>query len=249
MRDEPTWQPLRDLLRQMADEDRSASFWLRDDDAIEPTPALDQLLELTARFSVPLGLAVIPAFTGQPLVDRLRDERHTTVLVHGWSHVNHTIGPGKKCELGPDRPAAEVLGQLGDGFNKLQTLYPTRFAPMLVPPWNRVDAALLPHLPALGFRAASVYGKADRQSPIGLVNTHVDIIDWVGTRSCRPESELVALVIAELQNRLAGNDEPIGVLTHHLVHDQSCWDFMTKLFEATEDSAAVRWHRAGELIA
>ena len=248
MGDEPIWQPLHDLLQRIAEEGRNVAFWLRDDDAIEPTPALDRLLELTSRFAVPLGLAVIPAFTGRPLVDRLRDESHTTVLVHGWSHENHAAGRGKKCELGGERPQDVVLGELRDGLDKLKTLYPAQLEPMLVPPWNRVAKALLPQLPASGFKAISVYGEAERQSPIKLVNTHVDIMDWVGTRGCRPHSELVAVLMAELERRISGSDEPIGVLTHHLVHDDACWDFMAKLFEATAGSGAVRWHRVRELM-
>lgn len=248
MGDEPIWQPLRDLLQRIAEEGRNVAFWLRDDDAIEPTPALDRLLELTARFAVPLGLAVIPALTGRPLVDRLRDESHTSLLVHGWSHENHAAGRGKKCELGGERPQDVVLGELRDGLDKLKMLYPAQLEPMLVPPWNRVAKALLPQLPASGFKAISVYGEAERQSPIKLVNTHVDIMDWVGTRGCRPHSELVAVLMAELERRISGSDEPIGVLTHHLVHDDACWDFMAKLFEATAGSGAVRWHRVRELM-
>jgi hypothetical protein len=248
MRDEMTWQPLRDALERMTDANHSACLWLRDDDAIEPSPALDRLLDLTRRASVPLSLAVIPAYTGEALADRLDVETHASVTVHGWSHENHAADHGKKRELGPDRPAEIVLGELRDGFGKLQALYPTRLDPVLVPPWNRIDAALLPQLPALGFRAVSVYGAADGDSPIGLINTHVDIMDWLGTRGCRPHAELVALLVAELEARIAGSDEPIGLLTHHLVHDEACWDFMARLFAVTAESHAVRWHPLRDLL-
>lgn len=248
MRDELTWQPLRDALQRMTDASRSARLWLRDDDAIEPTPAVDRLLDLTRQASVPLCLAVIPAFTGAALAGRLQAEAHTSVTVHGWSHENHAAGHGKKRELGADRPPEIVLGELRDGFDKLQALYPIRLDPVLVPPWNRIDAALLPQLPALGFRAVSVYGAANSESPIALVNTHVDIMDWLGARGCRPHAELVGLLVSELESRIAGSDEPIGLLTHHLVHDEACWDFMAKLFEATADSHAVRWLPLRDLL-
>lgn len=248
MGDELIWQPLRDVLQRMTAANRQARLWLRDDDAIEPTPALDRLLDLTRQASVPLSLAVIPAFTGVPLADRLQAENHTSVTVHGWSHENHAGDRGKKRELGPDRPSAVVLGELRDGFDKLQALYATRLDPVLVPPWNRIDAALLPPLSALGFRAVSVYGEADIDSPIKQINTHVDIMDWLGTRGCRPHGELVAQLVVELEVRLAGSDEPIGLLTHHLVHDDACWDFMEKLFEATAGAQAVRWHPLRDLL-
>lgn len=247
MRDEMTWQPLRDGLQRMAGAGRRATFWLRDDDAIEPTPALERLLDLTRRASVPLSLAVIPAFTGEPLADRLGDERHAAVTVHGWSHENHAGDRGKKRELGPDRPGTVVLQELHAGFDKLQRLYPARLDPVLVPPWNRIDKALLPQLPPLGFRAVSVYGSADASAPIRMINTHVDIMDWT-TRRCRPHGELVALLVAELEARIDGSDEPIGLLTHHLVHDDACWNFMARLFEATAEGGAVGWHPLRDLL-
>lgn len=248
MGDELTWQPLRDALQRMVDTNRHARLWLRDDDAVEPTPALDRLFNLTRQAGVPLSLAVIPAHTGPALAARLQAEVHTSVTVHGWSHENHAAAEGKKRELGPDRPAEVVLAELHIGFDKLQSLYPTRLEPVLVPPWNRVDPSLLPRLPGLGFRAVSVYGQADGESPIAQVNTHVDIMDWLGTRGCRPHGELVSLMVRELESRGAGGAEPIGLLTHHLVHDQACWDFLARLFEVTAGSDAVRWHPLGDLL-
>ena len=90
------------------------------------------------------------------------------------------------------------LAELRAGLEKLQNLYPAKLQPVLVPPWNRIDAALLPRLAALGFRAVSVYGEA-QVGPIGLINTHVDIMDWTGTRGCRPHAELVGLLVGELE--------------------------------------------------
>jgi hypothetical protein len=248
MGDELTWQPLRDCLERLTDANRSAKLWLRDDDAIESTPALDRLLDLTRRASVPLSLAVIPAFTGAALAERLQAETHARVTVHGWNHENHAAGRGKKRELGPDRPAVVVLGELRAGFDKLQTLYPTQLDPVLVPPWNRIDAALLSQLEPLGFSAVSVYGEAKADSPIRSINTHVDIMDWLGTRGGRPHAELVELLVVEIERRIAGSNEPIGLLTHHLVHDDACWDFMAKLFEATAESPAASWHSASDLL-
>jgi hypothetical protein len=248
MGNEPTWQPLRAILERMADSGRSARLWLRDDDAIEPTQALERLIDITQQAGVPLSLAVIPAFTDKPLADRLGTTPRISVAVHGWSHENHGAGQGKKRELGADRPGAVVLGELRAGFDKLQGLYPTRLDPVLVPPWNRIDAALLSQLPPLGFRAVSVYGAA-KGGAIQQVNTHVDIMDWHGTRGCLPDEELVGLLVAELERRMAGSDEPVGLLTHHLVHDEAAWDFMARLFAVTAESKAVRWHRLGDLLA
>lgn len=248
MTDRMTWEPLRHELDRWQAAGRVARFWLRDDDAVEPTPALERLLALTDENEVPLTLAVIPGLTGAALAARLAKEADVTVAVHGWSHRNHAGPDGKKQELGGERPAEAVLGELREGLLLLERLHPARFLPLLVPPWNRIYAALIPALPALGFAALSVYGRAKQGGPVPLLNTHVDIIDWQGTRGGRSEAELVAELVTELADRFAGSDEPIGVLTHHLVHDAAAWDFLSALFAETGRHPAIRWSQAAVLL-
>ncbi|MGO6755867.1 polysaccharide deacetylase [Rhizobium leguminosarum] len=248
MTDRMAWDPLRRELDRWQAAGRVARFWLRDDDAVEPTLALEMLMALAGENEVPLMLAVIPGLTGEALAVRLGEEADVAVAVHGWSHKNHAGLKAKKQELGGERPAELVLGELGEGFRLLQRLHPARFLPVLVPPWNRIDAALIPALPALGFAALSVYGRAKQDGPMPLLNTHVDIIDWHGTRGGRSEAELVTELVAELRDRFAGSEEPIGVLTHHLVHDVAAWDFLSALFAVTGGHPAVRWSSASELL-
>ncbi|AXA45170.1 polysaccharide deacetylase family protein [Rhizobium leguminosarum] len=242
------WDPLRRELERWQAAGRVAQFWLRDDDAVEPTPALETLMALASENEVPLMLAVIPCLTGEALARRLEEEIAVAVAVHGWSHTNHAGPEAKKQELGGERPADVVLGELSEGFQLLQRLHPARFLPVLVPPWNRIDAALIPALPGLGFAALSVYGRAQQGGPVTLLNTHVDIIDWHGTRGGRSEAELVAELVAELRDRFAGSNEPIGLLTHHLVHDAAGWNFLSALFSVTGRHPAVRWSSALELL-
>ncbi|MBA1347159.1 polysaccharide deacetylase family protein [Rhizobium sp. WYCCWR 11146] len=248
MTDWIAWDPLHHELDRWQAADRVARFWLRDDDAVEPTQALETLMALACQSEVPLTLAVIPGLTGEALAARLVEDAAVAVAVHGWSHTNHAGPERKKQELGGDRPADVVLGELGEGFRLLQRLHPARFLPVLVPPWNRIDAALIPALPGLGFAALSVYGRAKQDGPMPLLNTHVDIIDWHGTRGGRSEADLVAELVAELRHRFAGSDEPVGVLTHHLVHDAAAWDFLSALFAVTGRHPAVRWSPASELL-
>ncbi|OAV49234.1 polysaccharide deacetylase [Rhizobium sp. WYCCWR10014] len=248
MTDAIAWDPLRRELDRWQAAGRVARFWLRDDDAVEPTQALETLIALARQSEVPLTLAVIPGLTGEALAVRLAEETSVTVAVHGWSHTNHAGPQAKKQELGGDRPAEVVLGELGEGFRLLQRLHPARLVPVLVPPWNRIDPALIPALPGLGFAALSVYGRAKQGGPMPLLNTHVDIIDWHGTRGGRSEAELVVELVAELRDRFAGSDEPVGVLTHHLVHDTAAWDFLSALFATTGRHPAVRWSPASALL-
>jgi|AraplaMF_Col_mLB_1032019.scaffolds.fasta_scaffold00023_85 hypothetical protein len=242
------WAPLRVELGRWQASGKTARFWLRDDDAIEPTPALEQLLKLTSDAKVPLTLAVIPASTGEPLTARLAEERHVLVALHGWSHTNHAGPDEKKQELGAHRAPDIVLGELRDGYAILQRLFGSQFISILVPPWNRINSALIGELPAFGLEVLSVYGAAKAESPIRLLNTHVDIMNWHGIRGGRPHDELVADVVKELRARFDDDAEPIGILTHHLVHDQTAWAFLSDLMAETSAHPAVDWKTAAALV-
>lgn len=238
---------LKARLDALAANGRIVQFWLRDDDAVEPTPALDQLLSLTRRFRVPLALAVIPEPTGEALADHLLQQEHVTVTVHGWSHQSYASPGEKKRELGLHRPASVVLGELKQGLDKLRVLHGPRLQPMLVPPWNRIDAALLPALPDLGYQALSVFGREDRALPLSCLNTHVDVMDWRGTRGGRDADVLFAETtgwLSEECERLGA----IGILTHHLVHDAAVWRFLERLFALTSGHPACRWMGVAELL-
>ncbi|ATN37575.1 polysaccharide deacetylase (plasmid) [Rhizobium sp. ACO-34A] len=230
---------LLDALNKAATAGERVQLWLRDDDAVEPTPALDRLFALTTAHAVPVTLAVIPENTGTPLSERLADEPHALVAVHGWSHRNYAPAGEKKQELGCHRPAETVLGELQAGFDKLVALHGSRFRPILVPPWNRISDDLLPSLSSIGFTSLSVFGKERSSSPIPLVNTHVDVMDWHGTRGGRPADVL----FGELADWIVRDDRPpvIGVLTHHLVHDEAVRSFLEELFEATSRHPGCVW--------
>lgn len=230
---------LRNAIDTVAAQGRKVRLWLRDDDAVEPTEALDRLLELTHEHMVPVTLAVIPKDTGTPLIRRLDKAPHSSVALHGWSHHNYASAAEKKQELGLQRTAPVVLAELKEGFDKLAALYSARFIPMLVPPWNRIAPALLPELPSLGLKLLSVFGKEQPTSPIPLVNTHVDIMDWHGTGGGRPADAL----FAELAGWIGREDAPpmIGILTHHLVHDAAAWAFLKALLAITATHPACEW--------
>ncbi|RYE62852.1 MAG: polysaccharide deacetylase, partial [Oxalobacteraceae bacterium] len=77
---------LRLALDRLADNGRRIDFWLRDDDAVEPTEQLAKLATMADAFSVPATLAVIPEMTGADLASYLDTQPHLDVAVHGWSH-------------------------------------------------------------------------------------------------------------------------------------------------------------------
>lgn len=248
------WQLLVDELDRVHARGRKVDFWLRDDDAIEPSGALDRLLSLAAGRAVPVTLAVPPEPATDALARRLAGLADIGVTVHGWAHRNHAPPDVKKQELGSHRPQEVVVDELRRGVERLRSLFPEHFVPMLVPPWNRIDAALLQRLPEVGFSALSVFGP-EKPSPFPLINTHVDVMDWRGTRGCREHSLIVADIVARMR-QVCGDIEgaedqrgrTVGLLTHHLVHDEAVWDFLDGLFSVTSGHPACRWRRTGDLI-
>jgi hypothetical protein len=227
----------------------TAPFWWRDDDAVASTPALDRLLELAE--GAPLGLAVIPGEAQAELARSLAAYDHVAVLQHGWRHINHA-GPGeKKSEFGGSRPLSQRLDDLAAGRERLSALFGDRALPILVPPWNRIGEDLIPHLPGLGFRglsmsASSPRGRRNALPPdAGLreVHIHVDVIDWHGGRGFIGDDEALASILRQLRDRRVHHvQEPIGVLTHHLVQDAATDDFLSRLI------AVLRRHRAARLV-
>lgn len=242
------WQALAAELARWREAGRMPRFWLRDDDAVEPTESLDRLVGLTRTFDVPLALAVIPAHTGEPLAQYLSRERHVVVAVHGWSHANHAPEGAKKQELGPHRAAEQVCAELAGGLAVLARLHGPKALPVLVPPWNRIDKGLIARLPELGFTGLSVFGKPFA-APVAVINSTLDIIDWHATRGCRDHDTLVREIMAQLGAAFDDPDAPpIGVLTHHLVHDDQAWTFLERLFDVTSANGHASWLGLPELV-
>ena len=105
-----------------------------------------------------------------------------------------------------------------------------------MPPWNRIAPALVPLLPGLGYRGLSSFRDRDRVAADGLtrINAHLDPIDWPGSRSLLSPDALIHQAASAVERRLNGladRDEPIGLLTHHLVHDEPIWSFCEALLE------------------
>ncbi|MDB5552788.1 MAG: carbohydrate esterase 4 superfamily protein [Rhizobium sp.] len=240
------WAALQAELDRCRAAGKTARFWLRDDDAVEPTPELDRLLVLAEKHGTPLSLAVIPQHTGEVLARRLDIAKSVNVVVHGWSHKNLAGEGEKKQELGPHRDAGDALSELRAGFEKLRALYPAAFTPVLVPPWNRIVASLIPELEGIGFRALSVFGP-EKQGPIRLVNTHADIMDWHGTRGGRMDEAILADIVKRLGDMFVSGGT-MGLLTHHLVHDDAAWSFIDRLLAFTRQHAACRWVSLPEIL-
>lgn len=217
--------------------ERLATLWWRDDDAVAPSPALARLHALGEAHGVVPALAVVPRAAAAALPGE-------ALLQHGYAHIDH--GLKKKAELGPERPAAAVAGELATGRRRLLDLFAGRVLPVLTPPWNRISPEVVALLPGLGFRGLSTFrARARPEAAPGLVqvNTHADIIDWQERRFAGDDLA-VGAVLGHLADRRLGRadaTEPTGILTHHLVHDAPAWGFLDRLLKVTRAHSAIRW--------
>lgn len=229
------WSPLDRALDRAGDEGCPVRFWWRDDDAVADTPQLDRLLGLVRRYDAGLGLAVVPKTIEPSLAARLAGEHKVFALVHGWSHANHAPAGEKKAEFGPHRPLDVMGSEAAQALQVARERLGSKLLPVIVPPWNRISRDLVQHLPHSGFQGLSTFTDRKTTHPVpGLVqiNTHVDPIDWHGSRSLAEPALIVANLASAIERRVAGladRDEPIGFLTHHLVHDDVIWSLCERL--------------------
>lgn len=248
-----SWQLFFDELARWRDAGRRVDFWWRDDDATEPTAALERLVALSGDTATPLALAVIPADAKASLAGLLRPT--VTVLQHGVAHRDGAGAGEKKSEFPASQSPDEALQRLRWGRQRLEQLLGPGVLPVLVPPWNRISApGLVGRLSGAGYCGLSRFGaRPAGMQPAGLVqiNTHVDVIDWKGSRGFVGEDAALGQAVRHLAARRTGTDgsgEPTGWLTHHAVHDAATWAFLQQLLAATAGVGGVVWRSAPQLF-
>lgn len=246
------WRSFSDELARWRDAGRAATFWWRDDDAARPGPALARLLALAQKTATPLALAAIPLQAEKEAFDGAG--AGVAVLQHGSDHRNRAAAGEKKTEFPPAESPAAAIARLVSARDRLAALAGARLLPVLVPPWNRLPDAYAPPLAAAGFRGLSRYGwRSSAQAAPGLtqVNTHVDLIDWHGTRGFAGEEAVLAAAVGHLAARREGTADPAeatGWLSHHAVHDDAAWNFLERLFETAGAAGGPRWLAAQEIF-
>jgi hypothetical protein len=247
------WHDLVEELDRWQEAGRIATLWWRDDDAVEPSAALDRSISLAR--DVPIALAVIPSLAQPELAIHLARFQgpRIRVLQHGWRHLNHA-GNGKKSEFCSERSAREVTAELTQGRTQLFQLFGSLALPVLVPPWNRLDACFLPVVADCGIRAISraTPRRFLRPAP-GLiqVNVHIDLVAWGDGRRFIGESAALAGLVHHLAARRLGTacgQEPTGILSHHLIQDEATDAFLRRLFRLTGAHGAARWLDASEVF-
>ena len=242
------WQDFDDELKAWDDAGFIPRFWWRDDDAIQVTPALDRLLKLANKFDIPLVVAVIPAGVQADLPQRLNRESLVGVVQHGFAHENHAPQGQKSSEYPDTRTINEMSAEVADGWSRLSSFDYLEKA--FVPPWNRISEDLLIELAAQGYSGVSTFGARKTSVPF-VVNTHVDIIDWRGRRGFTGEDGVLDQTLKHLQSKRLGicdADEPTGLLTHHLDHDEDCWNYLETFLDWTRNRHAIEWLSARQVF-
>lgn len=242
-------QELTDHLDWFAERGRKVRFWWRDDDAIEPTPALERMLSLANTHKVDLAFAVIPKMATKALAERFADQPHALVLQHGWQHKNFQrkdLGE-KAAELGSRRDPDQLMAELKAGHDRLLELFGDKFVKAMVPPWNRIDPEISRRLPGIGLSGLSTFTWHNFPRAHQL-QSHIDILKWkkqvrfIGWESARLRFDL------QLTRRRNTGTEPVGLLTHHLVHDDGCFEFLEIFLEIAAHHEGAEWPEAKGLF-
>ena len=121
-----------------------------------------------------------------------------------------------------------------------------------MPPWNRIDPATVARLAGLGYRGLSTFANqhvAANVVPLAVINTHVDLMAWKGARGGRDWEPVARDLTASLQAARAGGLGPVGLLTHHLVHDQVARDTLSRVLDAVAATNAAIWVKPGDVFA
>lgn len=230
------WTPLRRMLATLRAENHQLNIWWRDDDAVAPTTALEQLNTLSDGLDIPVHIAVIPASAKPELAAFTRVHTNLVPLVHGWRHHNNAPAEAKKSEFGTPRPAGNR--EIQQAQARMRDLFGSSYLPVFVPPWNRLDPSFVPILKDAGFLGLSTFTPRTSDRKLLQINTHVDPVNWRGDRDLKNTDALVAETVSLLTARLEGihdATEPLGYLTHHLVHSPRVWEFtecyLTELLE------------------
>ncbi len=248
------WRRLNFALDEIAQAGLALPVWWRDDDVVAPSPALDRLLGLAARFDVPVALAAIPLLATQALAKRLAGETRVDIIVHGLAHRNHSPQGQLSSELGIGQPLLDRMAALYGAHERLRRLFGAKVVAMLAPPWNRIGEDLTERLGEMGFAGLSTFKRRRaREAAVGVlqVNTHIDPVFWRGHGGLRDEAAMLddlAALARETAARPNEEREPIGLLTHHLEHDPWVWRFVEELLACLSAHEAVRFTRPAEFL-
>ena len=265
-----SWKDVRHELDRWASHGLQARFWVRDDDACEESAPLKRLHEFATRYDITIGLAIIPSKVHPNLPKFLTDEgRRFHPMCHGWQHINHAPAGRKWSEFSDGRPAAAAISDAQSAFNAFRKYFAGCDA-VFVPPFCQISSAVIKALPAIGFAGVSAGPRwVERKlsnlpsltirvptirtllrSPIPRLDVHIDPIDW-RRRTAHTAEATADAVVRSLRLRRMGflaSDAPVGLVTHHLVHDERIWAACNEALDVLRNHPAVEFLHAGQFF-
>jgi peptidoglycan/xylan/chitin deacetylase (PgdA/CDA1 family) len=224
---------------------------------------------LADTFNVNIGLAVIPGRIEHEFVHALlAADRAFFPMCHGWNHTNYGR-PGEPEEFGHGRPFDAIRSDAEQAYKVFAGYFGADNA-IFVPPFGRITSALLQELSHIGFAGVSTgprflertllrlnlrlewtpVVKIPRRTTIPRFDVQIDVIDWK-RRTARNSASIAAELVANLGLRRRGFlpfDHPVGLLTHHLAHDEPIWRLCNELLEALRRHDAVEPLNANDLL-
>lgn len=220
-------------LRLWAKAGRAPVLWWRDDDARAPTDALGSLLALARRHGAPLTLAAIAGPQLPQLVQQIKVEPDVEIAVHGFKHVNRQPKGRGFGEVVAEDGLEWVRAQLRAtvmAFHRAGA-QPTLF----VPPWNNLAPQLIEAIEGSPITAISAFDQErGRCEGVPRLDAHLDVLRWKGGGRFRGRWRFLSRMRRLMtKRRLSENwDEPMGLLTHHLDHDEATWAFLEDFLAA-----------------
>ena len=265
-----TWEDARCELDCWAKRGLKARFWVRDDDACEMSAPLARLHDLATSYDIIIGLAVIPGKARPSLLQFMTDEgRRFHPMCHGWQHINYAPAGHKPAEFGDGRPISALLHDAQLAFSTFRKCFAGSDV-VFVPPFGQISRAMIRALPGIGFAGLSggpgwlerklshlpgwtvrIPGvKVPNWSNVPRLDVQIDPIDWK-MRTAHSADTICDAIVRCLRPRRMGflaSDVPIGLVTHHLAHDDKIWAACNDVLDFLRHHDAVEFLHVGQFF-
>ena len=207
-------------------------LFFRADDVGVPGLQFKRMMDLFAKYGVPLSLAIVPAWLTPERWQYLNGfEKNNPArwcwYQHDWQHVNHEA-EGKKQEFGDARSLSEIRQDLTRGKCRLEQLMAEAFYPVFTPPWNRCSTNTLAVLKDLGYAAISRSRGSKPLAPRGLPDFYVNVD--LHTRKERDPAAGWNNLGREFEQAIASGF--CGIMIHHQMMNAAAFDFLETLLKA-----------------
>lgn len=196
----------------------------------------------------PVTLAVIPDEEPADLAACVTGVSGVTVVQHGVDHQNRRQGQAAG-EFAHDWSRLRVATQLRQGWRRLSVLPGAYRA--YVPPWNDIHPSLAVALEDCGYAAWSAWDDRGAAGGPVRIDVHLDLLRWKQGVRFRGVARLREGLRAAMAERRRGGrwEAPIGLLTHHLDHDEPAWRFLDSFLAETRGDTAFEWRSLPDLAA